>query len=152
MRTRFPDYKSYADAGLKDVFTAEELKNAFHLQANYLKTAYFESSPDGKFHERSLPLQAQFSPAYTITGLDYDKDGKKDLLLCGNISHARLRFGKYDANYGILLRGDGKGNFTYVNQQRSGFHLWGDTRSVLPLGDTLLFGINQNEIKAYIRR
>jgi len=152
MRTRFPDYKSYADAGLKDVFTAEELKDAGHLQANYLKTAYFESGPDGKFHERSLPLQTQFSPVYTITGLDYDKDGKKDLLLCGNVSHARLRFGKYDANYGILLRGDGKGNFTYVDQQRSGFHLWGDTRSVLPLGDTLLFGINQSEIKAYIRR
>ena len=149
MRTRFPDYKSYADAGLKDVFTAEELKDVNHLQANYLKTACFESGPDGKFHERSLPLQAQFSPVFTITGLDYDKDGKKDLLLCGNISHARLRFGKYDANYGILLRGDGKGNFTYVDQQRSGFHLWGDVRSVLSLGDTLLFGINQNEIKAY---
>jgi hypothetical protein len=149
MRTRFPDYKSYADAGLKDVFTAEELKNANHLQANYLKTACFESGPDGKFHERSLPLQAQFSPVFTITELDYDKDGKKDLLLCGNISHARLRFGKYDANYGILLRGDGKGSFTYVDQQRSGFQLRGDVRSVLALGDTLLFGINQNEIKAY---
>jgi hypothetical protein len=28
MRTRFPDYKSYADATLKDIFTPEELKGA----------------------------------------------------------------------------------------------------------------------------
>ena len=35
----------------------------------------------------------------------------------------KLRFGKYDANYGILLQGDGRGNFNYVNQQQSGFNI-----------------------------
>ena len=149
MRTRFTDYKSYADATIRDIFTEEELKNVNHLQANYLKTAYFESSPDGRFHEKTLPLQAQFSPVYTITALDYDKDGKEDLLLCGNINHARLRFVKYDANNGILLKGDGKGNFSYVNQQLSGLNLWGDVRSAININDTILFGINQKEIKVY---
>jgi hypothetical protein len=149
MRTHFTDYKSYADATMKDVFTAEELKDAGHLQANCLRTAYFESGKDGKFHEKALPLQAQFSPVYTITTTDYDKDGKDDLLLCGNITHARLRFGKYDANYGVLLKNDGKGNFSYINQQQSGFHLTGDVRSVINISNTLLFGINQSGIKAY---
>ena len=72
-----------------------------------------------------------------------------DLLLCGNINHARLRFGKSDANYGILLKGDGKGNFTYINQQHSGFHIWGDVRSVINVNGNLLFGINQGNIKSY---
>ena len=136
MRTRFTDYKSYADATIKDIFTEEELKDAKHLQANHLATAYFESGADGKFHEKALPLQAQFSPVFTITAMDYDKDGKQDLLLCGNINHARLRFGKYDANYGVLLKGDGKGNFNYINQQQSGFHIWGDVRSVLNINNS----------------
>ncbi|HMH32970.1 MAG TPA: VCBS repeat-containing protein [Puia sp.] len=149
MRTRFIDYKSYADATIKDIFTEEELKNVNHLQANCLTTAYFERSTDGRFHEKTLPAQAQFSPVYTITALDYDKDGKEDLLLCGNINHARLRFVKYDANYGILLKGDGKGNFSYVNQQQSGFNLRGDIRSVINIHNTLLFGVNQKEISAY---
>ncbi len=149
LRTRFPDYKSYADATLKDIFTEDELKDARHLQSNYLKTAYFQSGADGKFHEKTLPLQAQFSPVFTITQLDYNKDGNKDILLCGNINHARLRFGKYDANYGVLMKGDGKGNFSYINQQQSGFHLKGDVRSVVQLNNTLLFGINQQPIKAY---
>ncbi|MEP6951320.1 MAG: VCBS repeat-containing protein [Ginsengibacter sp.] len=149
MRTKFTDYKTYADATMKDIFTADELKNAGHLAANDLNTTYFESSPDGKFHEKSLPVQAQFSPVFTITLLDYDKDGKEDLLLCGNINHARLRFGKCDANFGMLLKGDGKGNFSYIDQQRSGFHIWGDVRSVLDVNGVLLFGINQDQVKAY---
>ncbi|MEO6282079.1 MAG: VCBS repeat-containing protein [Dyadobacter sp.] len=149
MRTRFQDYKSYADATTKEIFTADELKGVKELKSNYLKTAYFESTATGKFSEKALPLEVQVSPVYTITSLDYDSDGKKDLLLCGNVSKARLRFGKYDANYGILLKGDGRGKFEYVRQSRSGFALKGDVRSVLPIGNKLLFGINQQEIKAY---
>jgi hypothetical protein len=149
MRTRFTDYKSYANAGMKDIFTEVEMKDAKHLQATHLNTTYFETGADGKFHEKALPLQVQYSPVFTITSLDYDKDGKKDLLLCGNINQARLRFGKCDANYGMLLKGDGKGNFTYINQQQSGFNIWGDVRSVLTVNNTLLFGINQGAIKAY---
>ena len=149
MRTRFQDYKSYADASVKEIFTAEELEGAKSLKANYFKTAYFESSANGKFSEKVLPLQVQVSPVYTITSLDYDQDGKKDLLLCGNVSKARLRFGKYDANYGVLLKGNGKGKFDYVPQLKSGFTLKGDVRSVLPVGNKLLFGINRQEVKAY---
>jgi hypothetical protein len=149
MRTRFTDYNSYADVTLKTVFTEDELKDANHLQANYLKTAYFESGTNNRFLEKALPLQSQFAPVYTITSLDYNNDGKQDLLLFGNINHARLRFGKDDANYGVLLRGDGKGNFSYVNQQQSGFNIRGDVRSVININNTLLFGINQSDIKAY---
>jgi hypothetical protein len=149
MRTRFADYKSYADAAMKEIFTDEEMKGARRLQANELTTCYFESGADGKFHKKPLPVQAQYSPVFTITALDYDKDGNKDLLVCGNINHARLRFGKCDANYGVLLKGDGKGNFNYIHQQESGFRLWGDVRSVLPINNLLLFGINQGELKAY---
>jgi len=149
MRTRFTDYKSYADATLKDIFTEEELKGVQHLAANHLATTLFLSGPDGKFHEKPLPLQAQFSPVFTVTALDYDKDGKQDLLLCGNINHARLKFGKFDANYGMLLKGDGRGQFNYISQQQSGLDIWGDTRSVIQTGNQLLVGINQKEIQAY---
>ena len=149
MRTKFTDYKTYANATMKEIFTSEDMKDAKHLQATDLQTTYFESGADGKFHEKSLPIQAQFSPVFTITAFDYDKDGHTDLLLCGNINHARLRFGKYDANYGVLLKGDGKGNFNYIHQQQSGFHIWGDVRSVLNVNSFLLFGINQGDTKAY---
>jgi hypothetical protein len=149
MRPRFPDYKSYAEAGLKEIFTAEELKGAKRLKVNFLKTAYFESTGDGRFKEKQLPLQAQISPVYTITCLDYDGDGHKDLLLCGNINQSRIRFGKYDANHGVLLKGNGKGKFNYVPELESGLKLKGDVRSALVVNNTLLIGINQQKLKAF---
>ncbi len=151
MRTRFPDYASYADATLKEIFTPEELNGAVRLSANSLQTTYFEGNTTGKFREKALPLEAQVSPVYAITTLDYNHDGKQDLFLGGNMNQARLRFGKYDANYGVLLEGDGRGGFKYVPQAKSGFKLQGDVRSVLNINDQLLFGINQQGIKAYKR-
>ncbi len=149
MRTRFPDYKSYADATIDKIFTPEEMKGAKQLTANYLSTACFMSNSQGKLHSVSLPLEAQYSPVYTITSFDYDHDGNEDLLLCGNINHGRLRFGKYDANYGVLLKGNGKGNYQYISQQQSGFNLLGDVRNVLSIKDVLLFCMDEGRLKAY---
>lgn len=149
MRARFPNYKSYSEAGINEVFTPEELKGSKSLKANHLKTAYFESTPDGKFKEKQLPIQAQFAPVYTVTSLDYDGDGNKDLLLCGNINQSRIRFGKYDANHGVLLKGNGKGAFKYVPESQSGLKLKGDVRSVLTINNTLFVGINQQKLRAF---
>jgi len=149
MRTRFTNYAAYADAGLEEVFSEKELENVGHKEANHLATSYFVMDSSGKFQEKALPLEVQSSPVFAIAAADVDGDGYQDLVLAGNIEKARLRFGKYDANYGILLRGDGKGNFSYVPQWQSGLQLRGDVRSILPLGDQLLFGIHQKGIEAY---
>lgn len=151
MRTRFPDYKSYANATLKDIFTPEELSDAQRLSVNYLQTAYFALDAQGRFVEKPLPVQAQYAPVCAITSLDYNQDGHRDLLLAGNMNQARLRFGKADANYGTLLQGDGKGQFTYVPQSKSGLQVKGDVRSILTVNQTLLFGRNQQAVQAYRR-
>lgn len=149
MGARYPDYKSYADVTLDQLFSAKELESAGKLEANEFKTTCFMNTGKGTFQIHELPLEAQFSPVFAITTLDYDQDGKKDLWLGGNISQGRLRLGKFDANYGLLLRGDGQGGFVSVPQLQSGFALKGDVRSVLSLGNQLLFGVNQQAIKAY---
>lgn len=149
LRVRFADYTSYADATIDKIFTAEEMKDAGHLIANYLKTAYFEMGANGKFIEKVLPAQAQSAPVMAIANIDYNKDGKQDLLLCGNVNQARLRFGKSDANYGVLLRNDGNGTFSYVPPHIAGFKLTGDVRSIVTINQWLLFGINQQSLKAY---
>ncbi|QDH77766.1 RNA-binding protein [Echinicola soli] len=151
MRTRFPDYKSYASAKIEDIFTNEELKNSKTLTANHLATALFLSTASQKLSLANLPIQAQNSPVMAIASGDMDNDGNKDILLCGNIENARLRFGKYDANYGLLLKGDGKGNFIDLSQARSGFSLKGDVRSILSLQEKWIFGINQEGIVTYAK-
>jgi enediyne biosynthesis protein E4 len=149
MRTRFPDYNSYADATISQLFTPEELQGAGRLSANYLKTAYFQSGAGGKYELKELPLEAQFAPVYAISAFDYDGNGRTDLWLGGNMNQARLRFGKYDANYGTLLKGDSSGQFTCLPQQQAGFGLKGDVRSVLLINETLIVGFNQHALKSY---
>ena len=109
LRHRFTNYDSYSNATLTDVFTPDELNGAKKLTATHLQTTLFLSTPGGRLMEKSLPLSAQTAPAFTVTALDFNKDGQKDLLLCGNTLQTRLRFGRADANYGLLLQGDGRG-------------------------------------------
>jgi hypothetical protein len=98
-----------------------------------------------------LPVQAQLSPVYAIHIADLDNDGKEDMLLGGNINHPRLRLGKSAASYGTFLKGDGKGNFSYIPQMNSGLNIRGDMRSILQLGDMIVFGINQDKLRVYIK-
>ena len=148
-RPKFTSYDSYSNATLTDIFGEDELKDAKKLEVNCLKTVLLIQNKQEKFEEKALPIEVQFAPIYTIIVTDYDKDGKKDLVMCGNLNKARLKFGKYDANYGLLLKGDGKGQFISIPQRQSGFNLQGDVRSALLMKDQILFGINQQGIRAF---
>lgn len=147
LRQRFPTYDSYANATIEDILTPEQLKTAKQLSANYFETTYFENNK-GVFEARKLPLQANFFPVYAISTGDFDHDGKQDILLAGNTDHARIKIGKIDAGYGVLLRGDGKGHFEYVPQLKSGLSVKGCTRDVIKLngknGDRVIFAINNH--------
>ena len=149
LRKRFADFKSYADITMDNLFEEKELKSAGHLTANQTATICFLSTASGKYQLKELPIQTQYSPVYTIDTLDFNKDGNTDLLLCGNNSYTKLRLGKFDANYGQLLAGDGKGNFTYINQKESGFHIRGDVRSCVLINNKIYFAICGQQLIAY---
>ena len=148
MRTRFTDYETFAEAGLENMFSKEDIASAGHLIANHLETSLFINDKKG-MKQITLPLEAQISPVFAIESLDINLDGHPDLILTGNINNARLRFGKYDANHGVVLLGDGQGNFIYLPQIKSGLNVKGDVRSILQIGNQLLFGINQDTLKTY---
>jgi len=54
---------------------------------------------------------------------------KKTWFLSGNNASTRIKFGRYRANHGVVLLGDGKGNFSYLGQQKSGLSIRNDIRS-----------------------
>ena len=58
-----------------------------------------------------------------------------------------MRIGRTDANYGCLLKGNGKGTFSYVPQGASGLNIRGAVRSIKPIrgregNASILVGIN----------
>jgi hypothetical protein len=61
---------------------------------------------------------------------DVNKDGFNDLLLGGNLDAVQPDFGRYDASIGLILLGDGMGNWKPVDAQESGFVVKGETRHI----------------------
>lgn len=149
LRKKFTSYKSYADAGLKEIFSDEELRDAKKLTANHLQTTYFENK-DGRFIVHELPIEAQFAPIYKILTEDLNKDSYPDLILLGNNDYPRLKIGKVDANFGIVLLNDSKGNFNYLERQSTGLFINGDVKDAFITrinGFSYLFvGINNSEL------
>ena len=88
------------------------------------------NNKNGTFTVNPLPAAVQLSPMYGIAVDDFDKDGKVDILMGGNFYQSKPEVGIYDASYGILLKGDGTGNFKEVNQQKSGINIRGAVRDI----------------------
>lgn len=130
LKKKFLEYKTYANATINDMFTPDQLKDASVLKAEIMQTVYLENKGRYGFVQHALPLEAQYAPVYGITVIDANNDGKKDLLLAGNNMWTRIKFGRYSANHGVLLLGDGKGSFTYMPQYESGLQLKGDVRGL----------------------
>lgn len=152
MRSKYTNYASYANAQLSNIFSANDLKDATVLKATVLESIYLENKGN-KFVRHALPAAAQFAPLYAMTLIDYNKDGNMDLILGGNQSSIRIRMGVIDANFGQLFEGDGKGNFTYIPQAKSGLTTIGDIKSlqIMNVRDDLylLIGVNNVGVEAY---
>ncbi len=149
LKSKFNTYESFASATLPQILDQKTIDEAGYYKVNHLHTSLFISSDRKKLAQKPLPQEVQFAPVFTINLLDFNSDGYEDLLLCGNSSYAKLRLGKIDANYGMLLQGDGRGNFTYINQRQSGLKLKGNVRQVLKINDTWLFGFSDKPFEAY---
>jgi hypothetical protein len=66
---------------------------------------------------------------------DFDKDGNIDLIVTGNSHSSEVVYGWMDASLGVLLKGDGKGNFMPQPATVSGLFLKGDMKSLACLYD-----------------
>lgn len=123
-------YLDYAKKGFHDIFKPSELKGAIIKRVVNFKTSYLENLGNGAFAVKDLPIEAQFAPVRSILCGDFNKDGKEDILLGGNFYAVPPKTGRYDASYGTLLLGDGKGKFSFINARQSGVVLTGEVRDM----------------------
>jgi len=155
-RKRFPRYADYANASLTDILSEKDQQDAYVLRATYLASCYLENLGKGHFRMQSLPVEAQFAPMFGTQVLDFDDDGNLDLLLTGNSYATEFVAGWYDASFGQVLKGDGKGHFRPLPTVQTGFLVEGDAKSLSTLatahGSLLVAGINSGYIKAFAPR
>jgi hypothetical protein len=153
LKKKYLHYNEYKEQGMADIFTPEQLSGAVKLDAYELRSCVFLNDGKGGFAKKALPGEAQFSPVYGISAGDYDGDGKMDLLVGGNFYESKPEVGIYDASYGLLLKGDGRGGWTPVPAARSGFFIKGAVRDIAPLkvGDrrSVVVAINNDSLRLF---
>ena len=154
MRVRFTSYENFAKVNFKESFTAEELADAYVVKSECFASSYIENKGNGKFIRTNLPAEAQFAPVYGMITGDYTGDGNLDILMAGNSYATEASTGRYDAMSGLLLTGDGKGNFIAVKSAVTGFKADTDVKSLVqlfsPQGEaTVLAGNNSGPMGAW---
>ena len=130
LRLRYLTYKDYARQTVKDIFPASDLQGAIFKQAQTFASALVRNNGDGSFTLVPLPREAQIAPIYGILAADLEGRGKTDLLVAGNFDGFKPEIGRMHAGYGLLWRGDGKGDFTPMPVQQSGFFVPGQARDI----------------------
>jgi hypothetical protein len=131
LQTRIPSYGEYAGMTVPEIFSESQLENAEHYQAELLASVIGWNNGDGSFDVEPLPFKAQLTPIYAILARDIEADdGKKELLLGGNLDEVRQQLGPYDAGYGVFLRQDSTGSYREIHSAESGFLSRGDIRSI----------------------
>jgi hypothetical protein len=133
MRIKFQNYRSFAVATMDTVITAKMREGAIRLKANYLQSCYLRNDGGGKFTVLPLPMEAQMSALCGITVDDFDGDGNLDVALSGNDYGTEVATGRYDAFNGLILKGDGKGNFKPLSILQSGLYIPGDGKALVKL-------------------
>ena len=146
---KFKTYDLFASSNLEEVYGENNLQQALHYQAKTFASIYIENKGQGKFVMTALPNEAQISSVNDMLLDDFDGDGFKDILLAGNLFTSEIETTRNDAGIGLLLKGNGKGNFEPVPALQSGFYLPYDVKKLALLktskGD-MIISANNNDI------
>ena len=151
--SKFPDYNSYAVLEERNILTVLNISECDSLTVTNFQSTVFLNDGKGNFINIPLPVQAQFSPVYSIYSTDINGDKYPDMILGGNQSNTRVSTGKFDALYGLVLIGKGDGHFSPMDPVRSGIKVIGDIRAITGLqnryGQYILFALNNGETILY---
>ena len=130
VKQKFLKFSDYAKASINDLFSDAQMAGKTLQMVNNTQSSFLINEGNGKFTLKALPLEAQISPINSIQIVDYNKDGNQDILLVGNFFDNIPEVGRYDANYGIILAGKGKGKYDVQASKQTGFFTKGQVRKM----------------------
>jgi hypothetical protein len=148
LKRKYLRFSSYIDQGMRDIFGEEKLAQAIRWEARQLASVMLINDGAGHFTVRELPVEAQVSTLFSVLPGDFDGDGELDLLMGGNLDEVKPEMGRYDASYGLMLRGQGQGAFEVALPQETGLRMQGAVRDLVSLTDgeePLLLVVRNND-------
>jgi len=149
IKEKFPTYSDFALADITKIYGAENLEEALHYSVTNFSSQVLMSSADG-FAYKNLPVYCQFGPINRTVMGDFNKDGHLDALVVGNNFGVEVETIRYDGGRGVVLLGDGHGNFQQLSPLESGFFENQDCKDMAMVqfqGQTLIITVS-NQAKA----
>jgi ASPIC and UnbV/FG-GAP-like repeat len=129
-RIKYQNFKSYALATIDSIVLPDKNKTAIKLSANTMTSALIINEGNGKFSLRPLPLVAQMSALNGMVVDDFNGDGNLDVAINTNDYSTESLIGRYDALNGLILKGDGNGNFIPLSIFESGLYINGNGKAL----------------------
>lgn len=130
LKRKYLRYSSYVNESMEDIFGNRALESSVQLSVNQLASCVAINNGDGTFSLKPLPIEAQMSTSNGFLVDDFDKDGKADILVGGNFYASKPEVGRYDASYGVVLKGDGSGGFEALPYESTSLHIDGQIREL----------------------
>ena len=156
IKKRYIEHAAFSKDDINNIFTPQDRDGMLTLTCEETRTCWFENIGSGKFVKHALPTAAQFAPVNAIVCTDADGDGKTDILIAGNEYQAEVMTGRYDASYGLMLKGDESGNFSPVSPAKSGLIIDGDVKDMKLVlsatGKLLVVAVNDNKLRVFDTR
>ncbi len=153
IKKKFDHNELYAKATMDAIFSKEMMDGALVLTCKEVRNGWFKNDGKGHFVFHPFPPMAQVAPVNAMVYTDVNRDGKPDIILVGNEYQASVMAGRYDASYGLLLTGNGKGDFEAVTPAASGLILEGDVKDMKIINTVkqpiLLAAVNNSNMKAF---
>lgn len=128
MKKKFLHYKDYANQTIQQILTPMQMKAAQKYEAFTLQSSVAWNDGKGNFTLAPLPFEAQWSTAQALEIADFDGDNVLDIFVGGNFFEAKPEMGRYDANWGLVLRGNANRQFSAIPFRQSQMKIRGAVR------------------------
>jgi len=146
-KKRYQQYEAYAKSPMAELIYPVRQQVDYVAKAYEQRSMIIENLGNNNFKLTPLPTMAQQAPVADIAINDLNADGQPDLILVGNDYDTEPLEGSHDAGVGLVLAGDGKGDFTPVPPRQSG--LWAEAAArrvaVLQTAQAKLVVVAQNQ-------
>ncbi|MEM7656205.1 MAG: VCBS repeat-containing protein [Bacteroidota bacterium] len=149
---KFKTYDLFAKADLPEIYGEESLNTSLHYQATDFRSMYLENLGEMTFALHPLPIEAQFSAISTIWTGDLNGDQNLDVVVAGNLVASEVETPRNDAGVGLLLLGNGEGDFEAVDPHESGLYLPYDVKHLAQIrtasgGIRFIVACNQDAVR-----
>ncbi|MEZ7971326.1 MAG: VCBS repeat-containing protein [Cyclobacteriaceae bacterium] len=131
LKGKIKKYDLFASMEIDQVYGNDKLQEALHYQTNTFASSFIENKGNGEFEISPLPRLAQISNLNDFIIKDFNNDDNLDVLAVGNLYASEIETPRNDAGSGILLLGDGSGNFSAKTSRETGFFARGDAKNMI---------------------